>query len=159
MSQYRVVQDYPHSPAKVWRALTDPTLVPLWTVTGQGGRPVGFSKQVGTRFQFVGKPTVGWNGVVDCEVLEVREQSLLRYSWIGTAKDDVTEVSCRLEPRDGGTRLIWEHTGFSGVGGFIVSKTLGSVRRKMLGIGLPAVLDEIDEEGRLPPGSPLKPKS
>jgi uncharacterized protein YndB with AHSA1/START domain len=86
MSGYRIVQDYPHSLGKVWRALTDPALIPLWTATGRGARPVGFSKQVGTRFQFVGKPTVGWNGVVDCEVLEVREQSLLRYSWIGNAR-------------------------------------------------------------------------
>jgi uncharacterized protein YndB with AHSA1/START domain len=159
MSQYCIVQDYRHSPAKVWRVLTDPALVPLWTATGQGGRPVGFSKEVGTRFQLVGKPTVGWNGVVDCEVLEVREQSLLRYSWRGGAKDDVTEVSCRLEPRDGGTRLVFEHTGFSGIGGFIVSKILASVRRKMLGVGFPAVLDDIDEEGKLRPGSRLEPSS
>src|SRR5262249_55353224 len=81
MSEYRIVQEYRHSPAKVWRALTDPALVPLWTATGQGARPVGFSTQVGTKFQFVGKPTVGWNGIVDCEMLEVREQSLLRYGW------------------------------------------------------------------------------
>jgi hypothetical protein len=132
MSHYRIVQDYSHSPAKVWRALTDPALVPLWTATGQGARPIGFATQVGTRFQFVGKPTVGWN-----------------------APDEVTEVSCRIEPREGGTRLIFEHTGFSGVGGFIVGRILASVRRKMLAVGLPAVLDALDEEGRLRPGSPL----
>lgn len=159
MSEYRIVRDYPHSPAKVWRALTEPDLIPLWTVTGQGARPVGFSKQVGTRFQFVGKPTVGWNGVVDCEVLEVREQSLLRYSWLGSAKDDVTEVSCRLEPHDGGTRLIFEHTGFAGIGGLIVSGILASVRKKMLGVGLPALLDQIDEDGRLRSGSGLAAKA
>jgi uncharacterized protein YndB with AHSA1/START domain len=155
MSQYRIVRDYPHSPGKVWRALTDPALVPLWTATGQGGRPVGFSTQVGTHFQLVGKPTIGWNGIVQCVVLEVREQSLLRYSWSGEAKDEVTEVSCRLESHAGGTRLIFEHTGFSGVGGFIVCKILASVRKKMLGVGLPAVLDDIDEQGKLRPGSKM----
>jgi uncharacterized protein YndB with AHSA1/START domain len=95
----------------------------------------------------------GWNGVVDCEVLEVREPSLVRYSWIGGAKDDVTEVTCRLEPHSGGTRLTFEHTGFSGVGGFVVSRILASVRKKMLGVGLPAVLDDIDDDGELRPGS------
>jgi uncharacterized protein YndB with AHSA1/START domain len=101
----------------------------------------------------------GWNGVVDCEVLEVREASLLRYSWMGEAEDDVTEVTCRLEPHNGGTRLTFEHTGFSGVGGFVLSRILASVRKKMLGVGLPAVLDDIDDDGKLRPGSSLRSKS
>jgi uncharacterized protein YndB with AHSA1/START domain len=160
MSDYRIVNDYPHSPAKVWRALTDPALIPLWTALGQGGRPVGFATKVGTRFQLRAKPMPGWSGVVDCEVLEVREQALLRYSWKGDAKDDdVTEVICRLESVNGGTRLTFEHTGFSGVGGFVVSKILASVRKKMLGVGLPAVLDDLDDDGKLRPGSSLRPKS
>ena len=56
MSNIRIERDYPHPPAKVWRAVTDPALIPLWTSTGQGGRPVGFSTAVGTKFQFVAKP-------------------------------------------------------------------------------------------------------
>ncbi len=31
MSEYRVVNECPYSPERVWRALTDPALVPLWT--------------------------------------------------------------------------------------------------------------------------------
>jgi hypothetical protein len=31
VSEIRIVRDYPHSAAKLWRALTDPALVPLWT--------------------------------------------------------------------------------------------------------------------------------
>jgi uncharacterized protein YndB with AHSA1/START domain len=34
MSEYRVVQDYPDAPERVWRALTDPEIVLLWTATG-----------------------------------------------------------------------------------------------------------------------------
>ena len=34
MSEIHIVRDYPYPPAKVWRAVTDPALVPLWTVTG-----------------------------------------------------------------------------------------------------------------------------
>jgi uncharacterized protein YndB with AHSA1/START domain len=158
MSQYRIVQDYPHAPTKVWRALTDPALVPLWTATGMGARPVGFSTKVGTKFQYVGKPMRGWEGIVHCEVLEVREPSLLRYSWIGQAKDDVTEVTCRLVQHDGGTRLTFDHSGFSGIRGYIVSKILASVRKKMLRVGLPPVLDALDENGNLRPGAPFGPK-
>ena len=28
MSEIHIVRDYPHLPAKVWRAVTDPALVP-----------------------------------------------------------------------------------------------------------------------------------
>jgi uncharacterized protein YndB with AHSA1/START domain len=148
MSTIRIVRDYPHPPVKVWRAVTDPTLVPLWTATGAGGRPEGFATVVGTKFRFIAKPKPGWNGVVDCEVLEVAEPSLLRYSWTDSAGGDVTQVEYRLEPHVGGTRFVYEHTGFTGVGGFFMVRLLGNVRRKMLSVGLPAVLDDLDDEGR-----------
>jgi uncharacterized protein YndB with AHSA1/START domain len=148
MSNIRIVKDYPHPPATVWRAVTDPAVIPLWTATGAGGRPEGFSTAVGTKFQFIAKPKLGWNGVVDCEVLEVNEPSLLRYSWTGGDGGDRTEVLYRLEPQAGGTRFSYEHTGFTGVGGVFMAKLLGHVRRKMLNVGLPAVLDDLDEVAR-----------
>ncbi len=116
MSEIHIVRDYSHPPAKVWRAVTDPALVPLWTVTGAGGRLEGFAPVVGTKFRLLAKPKPGWSGVVDCEVLEVNEPSLLRYSWTGDEGGDVTEVVYRLEPHAGGTRFTYDHTGFTGVG-------------------------------------------
>jgi hypothetical protein len=56
-------------------------------------------------------------------------------------------VTYRIEPRAGGTRFTYEHTGFTGVGGFLLSALLGRVRRKMLTHGLPAVLDDLDSDG------------
>jgi uncharacterized protein YndB with AHSA1/START domain len=191
VSDIRIVRDYPQSPATVWRAVTDPALIPRWTATGAGGRPEGFAPVAGTRFRFVArprpgwsgvvdcevlearapsllryswadgaggrpegfepvvgckfrfvaKPKPGWNGIVDCEVLEVDEPSLLRYSWTGDDGGDVTQVVYRLEPHAGGTRFSYEHTGFTGVGGLYMATLLGRVRRKMLTVGLPAVLD------------------
>ena len=159
MSEIRIVHDYPHPPAKVWRAVTDPALIPLWTATGAGGRPEGFTVTAGTKFRFVAKPKPGWSGVVDCEVLEVNEPSLLRYSWVGGEGGDVTEVTYRLEPHAGGTRFTYEHTGFTGIGGVFMAKLLGRVRRKMLSVGLPAVLNDLDDDATLRPASTLKPKS
>ena len=161
MSEIRIVRDYPHPPAKVWRAVTDPALIPLWTATGAGGRPEGFAPVAGTKFTFIAKPKPGWNGVVDCEVLEVDEPSLLRYSWVdgGDAGSDVTQVVYRLQPHPGGTRFIYEHTGFTGIGGVFMAKLLGRVRRKMRSVGLPAVLDDLDDNGVLRAGSTLRPKS
>ena len=159
MSDIRIVRDYPYAPPKVWRALTDPALIPLWTATGAGGRAAGFTPAVGTRFQWIARPKPGWRGVVDCEVLAVCEPSLLRYSWAGDEGGDVTEVTCRLEARDSGTRFTYEHTGFTGVGGIFMSMLLGHVRRKMLSVGLPAVLADLGDDGTLRPGSNLRPRS
>lgn len=160
MTDIRIVRDYPHPPVKVWRALTDPALIPLWTATGDGARAEGFSATAGTRFQFVAKPRPGWRGIVDCEVLEAREPALLRYSWAGEENGDLTYISYRLEPQAGGTRFSYEHTGFTGIGGFLLAKlVLGPVRRKMLSVGVPAVLDDMDDDGALRPGSTLAPKS
>src|SRR4051812_47309422 len=92
-SDIQIVRTYPQPPWKVWRLLTDPALVPLWTSKGKGGRPVGFAPIVGTRFKYIAKPMPGWNGIVECEVLEVSEPHLLRYTWLGGEKDDVTTVT------------------------------------------------------------------
>ncbi|MEU5597291.1 SRPBCC domain-containing protein [Streptomyces sp. NPDC020298] len=153
MSAIHIVRDYPHSPAKVWRALTDPALIPLWTATGAGARPEGFTTTVGAGFRFVAKPKPGWSGIVDCVVLEVDEPRLLRYSWTDPGGGETTEVAYRVEPHAEGTRFSYDHTGFTGVGGFFMAQFLGRVRRKMLSVGLPAVLDDLDEGGRLRPGA------
>ena len=157
MTDIHIVRDYPYPPARVWRAVTDPDLIPLWTATGLGARPVGFAPVVGTRFQFVAKPMPGWRGILDCEVLEAREPFLLRYSW--TDDGTTTYVTYRIEPHGDGTRFTFDHTGFTGIGGFFMAKLLGSVRRKMLTTGLPAVLRDLDDDGTLRPTSTLRPKT
>ncbi|MER7928658.1 SRPBCC domain-containing protein [Streptomyces sp. NPDC096057] len=157
MSAIRIVRDYPHPPQKVWHALTDPALIPLWTATGAGARPEGFATTVGTTFKFIAKPKPGWSGVVRCEVLAVRAPSLLRYSWQDEAGGEITEVAYRLEPHDHGTRFTYEHTGFTGAGGFFMAKILGTVRTKMLTKGLPTLLNNLDDQGNLRPHYPLSP--
>jgi uncharacterized protein YndB with AHSA1/START domain len=142
MAEYTVVRDYPYPIEEVWAVLTDPEQVARWTTTGQGGRPEGFAAVSGTRFRFVGKPTMGWAGVVYCEVLAVDAPRSMHYTWKGDEDtDDVTDVTYRLEQTADGTRFTWHHTGFAGVGGYAMSKLLGNVRRKMLTEGVPPVLE------------------
>lgn len=142
MTEYTVVRDYPYPIEEVWAVLTEPEQVAQWTTTGRGGRPEGFAAIPGTRFRFVGKPTMGWAGVVYCEVVAVDAPHSLRYTWKGDEdSDDVTDVSYLLERTPEGTRFTWHHTGFSGVGGYAMAKLLGSVRKKMLTEGVPAVLE------------------
>jgi uncharacterized protein YndB with AHSA1/START domain len=159
MSEIRIVRDYAYPVTRVWRALTDTDLIPLWTATGAGGRPEGFAPVPGTRFRFVAKPKPGWNGIVNCEVVEAREPTLLRYTWTDDAGGETTMVTYSLEPAGDGTRFTYEHTGFTGVGGLFMAQLLGRVRRKMLSDGLPAVLADMNDDGRLRPGSTLRARS
>lgn len=154
MSDIRISRDYRHPPGKLWRALTDPELVAQWTATGRGGAPEGFAPEVGCRFRFIGKPTPGWDGVVRCEVLEVQPPFLLRYSWKGGENGKTTHVTYRIQPSAVGARFTYEHTGFTGVGGFVMAKlVLGPVRRKMLDKGLPGLLNRLDDAGNPQPST------
>lgn len=144
MSSVRIVRDYPHPPAKVWRALTDPELIALW-----GMRPEGFSTEIGARFKFYGTPNRNWRGFIECELLEVREPELLSYSWIDRDQGEPTYLSWALAPHAGGTRLRFAHTGFKGVSGFLLAQlVMGPGHRQKLNSDLPKLLDSLDDTGQ-----------
>jgi uncharacterized protein YndB with AHSA1/START domain len=153
MTDIRLTRDYPHAPAKVWRALTDPALIALWAM-----RPEGFAPVVGTRCRFVGKAGPGWRGFVECEVLEVRAPETLLYSWVGNEGDAPSYVRYTLEPRATGTRLVFEHTGFKGASGFLLAKFVMTPGwKKTLDGSFRRVLGDLDERGELKPESTLAP--
>ena len=148
MPEIHISRVYPYSPEQVWRAVTDPGLVPLWTSTGRGGTPEGFSPEVGNRFRFVGKPVPGWDGIVNCEVLDVDPPALLRYDWSASG-GKTTQVTYRIEPDGDRTRFSYDHVGFQGAEGFVMAKLiLGPVRRRMLDKGLPAALASIGDDSK-----------
>lgn len=154
MTAIRIVRDYPHPPAKVWRVLTDPALIALWAM-----RPEGFEARVGNKSRFVAEPNPRWRGYVEVEVLEVEPQRRLRYSWCGDDSGATTTVTYELEPTPAGTRLHFAHEGFTGVGGFLLARLMmGPGWKKMLSAAVPAVLGEVGDDGRLRAGSGLKPK-
>jgi uncharacterized protein YndB with AHSA1/START domain len=64
----------PHSAEKVWRMLTQAESLAQWLM------PNDFKPAVGHKFTFRTKPMGDWDGVVRCEVLEIRPLQLLRYS-------------------------------------------------------------------------------
>ncbi|HEY1377250.1 MAG TPA: SRPBCC domain-containing protein [Gemmataceae bacterium] len=129
---------YPHPPEMVWRALTEPAALAAWLM------PNDFHPEVGHKFQFrVPKPPRGWRGIVDCEVLVVEPPRRLAYTWQGDPKHRPTKVTWTLEPVADGTRLRLEHTGFRGVGGFLLRWMLGSGWGRMLRIILPSVVEQL----------------
>jgi uncharacterized protein YndB with AHSA1/START domain len=100
----------PHPPAKVWRALTQAPLVGEWLMKNDL-QPV-----VGHRFNFRAEPQGGWNGVTDCEVLEVEPLSRLVYTWKSSGEQAAaginSVVTWTLTPAEGGTQVRMEHSGF-----------------------------------------------
>lgn len=97
--------ELPHSPAKVWRALTDPALLTEWLLP-----VVGFALEPGARFRFQAPPQPGWDGNVQCRLVEI--EALQRLSWSWVVGDIDTVVTFRLSPTATGTRLSLEQTGF-----------------------------------------------
>jgi uncharacterized protein YndB with AHSA1/START domain len=101
--------DLQHSPEKVWRALTDPELLAEWLL------PVVASKlEVGAAFTFKAQPQPGWDGIVNCRVLEIEAHRKLSYRWV--VGDIDTVVTFTLTPTMlgtmAGTHLSLVQSGF-----------------------------------------------
>ncbi|MFG1928044.1 SRPBCC domain-containing protein [Cryptosporangium sp. NPDC048952] len=100
----------PHPPAAVWHALTDPEALNAWFL------PSDFKPVVGHRFQLQAEPieATKFSGVIACEVLELRPEELLSYSWTdaNNAGGLDSVVTWTLRPEGTGTRLFVEHSGF-----------------------------------------------
>jgi uncharacterized protein YndB with AHSA1/START domain len=125
LGNIRLTQFIEHPPAKVWQALTDPTLHAKWWAAGDV-RPL-----VGHRFTLDMGP---W-GQQPCEVLAVEPERLLSYSFApGTLN---TTLTWRLEPEGEGTRLWLEHRGFD------VDSPLGKTALQGMEAGWPKVLARI----------------
>jgi uncharacterized protein YndB with AHSA1/START domain len=106
-----VERTMPHPPEKIWRALTQSHLIAEWLMQND------FQPKVGHCFNFRGKPIPNlWNGVTDCEVLEIEQPARLVYSWNASAeqaKDGLkTIITWTLTPDGSGTRVRMEQAGF-----------------------------------------------
>jgi len=136
-----VERTMPHAPEKIWRALTEPALVSEWLMQ------TDLEARVGRKFNFRAEPQGGWNGVTDCEVLEVEPPTRLVYSWNDYGEQAATGiksvVTWTLTPADGGTHVRMEQAGFrhGADDGFYQGATYGW--QKMMG-GLERVAGELD---------------
>jgi uncharacterized protein YndB with AHSA1/START domain len=99
--------DLPHSPAKVWRALTDPVLLTEWLLP-----VVGFKPEAGTAFTFKTQAYPPWDGTVSCRVLESDAPRTLRYAWVVGDMGLDTVVAFTLTPTETGTHLSLVQSGF-----------------------------------------------
>ncbi len=99
-----IERELPHPPEKVWRALTESSLIQEWLMGND------FQPEVGHRFKFRSTPVPNWDGVIDSQVLVVEPVSRLSYSWGTMGMESV--VTWTLTPTAGGTHVRMEHSGF-----------------------------------------------
>jgi uncharacterized protein YndB with AHSA1/START domain len=98
--------DLQHGPEKVWRALTDPTLLADWLLPVVEGK-----LEPGAAFTFKTQPYPGWDGTVHCRMLEIEAKRKLSYTWVvGEMLDTV--VTFTLTPTASGTHLSLVQSGF-----------------------------------------------
>jgi uncharacterized protein YndB with AHSA1/START domain len=99
--------DLPHAPEKVWRALTDPVLLTQWLLP-----VVELKLEPGAAFTFKTQPHPGWDGTVNCRILEIEAQRKLSYTWVAGDMAIDTIVIFTLAPTASGTRLSLVQSGF-----------------------------------------------
>ncbi|MET0406277.1 MAG: SRPBCC domain-containing protein [Cystobacter sp.] len=97
--------DFRHPPEKVWRAITDPILLAEWLLPA-----VNLKLEQGAAFTFQAQPLPGWDGLVNCRMLEIEAKRKISYTW--AVGDMDTVVTFTLAPTESGTRLSLLHSGF-----------------------------------------------
>ena len=104
---------FPHPSEIVWEYLTKPELMELW-LTKNDFKPI-----VGLDFQFRTNPipSLDFDGIFYCKVLELIPFKKLSYSWSsGPGNGEInldSVVEWQLQQADNGTELLLEHSGFT----------------------------------------------
>jgi uncharacterized protein YndB with AHSA1/START domain len=103
---------FEQSPQVVWEYLTKPELMEQWLMKSDFQPIAGYK----FRFTFIAKPNSDYEGVIQCEVLEVKPFNKLSYSWNGFTRDKSRKynsiVVWTLAPKDNGTELQLQQNGF-----------------------------------------------
>ncbi len=105
---------FPHGPEVVWQYLTNADLMELWLMKSD------FLPVAGHQFQFriPPMPQLEFDGVIHCKVLDIVPMKKLSYTWNSGPGDGKftldSVVEWTLHPKDNGTELQLQHTGFKG---------------------------------------------
>ena len=127
---------YPHSPQRVWQALTDSRALADWYM------PNDFLPVLGHKFRFEAEPAPGFDGLLYCEVVEVDEPHKLAYTFRGGTMQNKTLVTWTLTTQNGGTLVRLEHSGFTGLSDVAVAGIIDTGWQGFL-TQLPVTLDKL----------------
>ena len=128
---------YPHPPARVWKALTDPEALAKWLF------PNNFAPKLGHRFEMV---TTDGQERIACEVVELEQGKRISFTWDGGEDEPPSVVSWTLEPDDdGGTHLTLEHQMLEPAASYVLLEA-GMNWRHLMGSPLPLVLQALGRQ-------------
>jgi len=109
-----VEEVFPHAPEAIWKTLTTGELIGRWLMP-----TTGFEAVKGKRFTFQTTPAGAWDGIIQCQVLEVTPNERLVYTWKSGHEGNVgygatldTVVTWTLSKVANGTCLRLVHSGF-----------------------------------------------
>ncbi len=94
---------YPYPPEKVWQTLTNSRALAAWLMEND------FEPRLGHKFRFQHSNLPGFNGNIDCQVIELDEPQRLSYTWQDSMMCQPSIVTWTLKAVDGGTRLKLNH--------------------------------------------------
>lgn len=104
---------FPHPPTAVWDYLTKAELMNLWLMKSN------FEPIAGHEFQFKVNPipSMDFDGIIYCKVLEIKPFEKLSYSWkLGPGDGSInvdSVVKWELRATDTGTELLLLHEDFA----------------------------------------------
>src|SRR6478735_6432930 len=122
----RLEHRYPHPPAAIWRALTEPELHARWWAVGDVRAVVGHTFEL----------DMGGFGKQPCEVLAVEHERLFRYRFATGTLDTI--ITWHLAPEGDGTHLTLVHEGFD------LDSPLSRQAFHGMGSGWPKLLERLD---------------
>jgi uncharacterized protein YndB with AHSA1/START domain len=108
-SQIHLESVYPHPIETVWEAISNRESLSAWLMPTDD-----FLAVIGHTFHFRTKPALGFDGVVQCEILEVQAPWRLSFSWQGGPLQR-TVVTFELRSDGHHTHLRLLHQGFKGL--------------------------------------------
>ncbi len=94
---------YPHSPDRVWQALTDRRALTAWMMDND------FEPRLGHKFQFRNPVLPGFDIFIHCEVIDIEPPKRLAYRWQDSQTQKSTIVRWTLTEATGGTTLQLQH--------------------------------------------------
>lgn len=126
MADILLQKHYPQKIERVWQALTNSEELAQWLM------PNNFCLELNYKFQFQTKPQPFFDGIVNCEIIEIIKPTLLVYTWQGGMMKKPTIVRWELKPVEDGTEVTLSHTGFDGFSGYFIRLILSSGWKKLL---------------------------
>jgi uncharacterized protein YndB with AHSA1/START domain len=131
--------DFGHPPERVWRALTDRSILSEWFMQ------TDLEPHEGRRFRLLPEGLLGLAGPLEGELVELAAPRRMVMLWRGEQLH--SRVTWELVPLPDGCRLRMSHTGFIGVKGSLRRRELQRTYQRMLTERLPRVLDRLATGG------------